>query len=64
MLLRMNKKSATAANRTDYWHRRVQAAQTAAQNLPEGLPRTAAIKAATLLREAANMFEALRPTKR
>jgi hypothetical protein len=64
MLSPMSKKSATAALRTDYWQRRIQAAHTAAQNLPEGLPRTAALKAAALLREAANMFEALKPTKR
>jgi hypothetical protein len=64
MLPGMSKKSSTPADRTDYWHRRVQAAQVAAQKLPEGLPRTAALKAAGLLREAANMFEALKPIKR
>jgi hypothetical protein len=64
MLSRMSKKSSTPADRTDYWQRRIQAAQVAAQKLPEGLPRNAALKAAGLLREAANMFEALKPIKR
>jgi len=64
MVSGMSKKSSTPADRTAYWHRRVQAAQAAAQKLPEGLPRTAALKAAGLLREAASMFEALKPTKR
>ena len=46
------------------WNMRVENALAAAQRLPEGLARAAALKAAALLREAANMFEALKPTKR
>lgn len=60
----MSKTSSNPASRTNYWKGRVAEAQLAAQNLPEGAARTAALKSAGLLREATNMFEYLKPTKR
>ena len=60
----MSKQPSTPEDRTEYWNERAIEALGEAQRLPEGSARTAALKAAALLREATNMFEFMKPVKR